>query len=276
MPGPPPVVTTNRWRRAGICTRPLRQQKRQAAGIFVIARHVYAGQSLFALVRGQYARPFIQLPEILVGLGVAVEARRAEEHDCVLNLFAPEASQRFHVFSENAQNATFGTSHEGFVFIRKGGRGEFTFTHDEVVFPFSADLFRGSEPLPRIRSRYPAIPGRCTDRAQSRWKRRSAIREIQAESDCPSTPASREGSAEELPWRRKQIPAAEPEDGGPKAEHLSAEGGRHRVFGSCESTLRSASGGNSASRESVGILSMGESGLDVTPRPPGACRQRNG
>ncbi len=116
---------------------------------------------------------------------------------------------------------------DSFSYAREAGC-EFTFTHDEVVFPFNADLLRGSEPLPRIRSRYPAIPGRCIDRAQSRWKRRSAILEIQAESDCLSTPASRAGSAEELPWRRKQIPAAEPEDDAAKAEPWSAEGGRHR------------------------------------------------
>ena len=94
----------------------------------------------------------------------------------------------------------------------------------KLSFRLVSIVFRGSEPLPRIRSRYPAIPGRCTGRAQSRWKRKSAIQESQAGSDCPSTPASRAGSAEVLPWRRKQIPATEREDGAAKAEYLVVEG----------------------------------------------------
>ena len=51
------------------------------------------------------------------------------------NLIAPEASEGLHVFGEDAQNTPIRTVYEGFVFVRQRRRFEFTFTHDELVFP---------------------------------------------------------------------------------------------------------------------------------------------
>ena len=118
---------------------PLREQLRQAARVFVVARHLHGGHGALELqnagaagcdlaclgrllVAGRRidrASVFQELQGV-IGLFAPAEARRAEEDHRVLNLLAAEARQRLQILRDDADGTAVGAVEERGVF--KGQR----------------------------------------------------------------------------------------------------------------------------------------------------------
>ena len=138
MPGPPPVVTTKRWRLAGIWSRPFGQQAGQLARVFVVASHVDGGLGAFhdalslACCAAEAGAVVAEFGQTVRGVVVAVNAGGAEEYDRVLDLFAPEARERLAVLGQQAQNSAVRTVEKWLVLISKGSGLEFVIGHKIV------------------------------------------------------------------------------------------------------------------------------------------------
>jgi hypothetical protein len=107
-PGPPPEVTTKRVLRAD-GERPLREHARQLARFLVVARPLDRAAALARRSRRRRgcadAVHLHQLVERVLRRLAAVNARRPEEHDGVLDVLELEATLRLEVFGEDADGA---------------------------------------------------------------------------------------------------------------------------------------------------------------------------
>src|ERR1700687_420564 len=74
---------------------------------------------------------FLKRRESLRGVLVSLKASRAEEHDGVLNLLAPEARQRFLIFGHDAEDAAIRAVEERWIFVRHGCGFEVV-SHSEI------------------------------------------------------------------------------------------------------------------------------------------------
>ena len=137
MPGPPPVVTTKRWRLAGIWRGPFGQQEGQPARVFVVAGHVDRGLGalhVLGLLRGgNVSAVAADFGQAVRGVVAAVDAGRAEEDDRVLDLLAAEARERLAVLGQQAQDSAVGTVEKWFVLIREGSGLVFLISHKESL-----------------------------------------------------------------------------------------------------------------------------------------------
>src|ERR1700687_950692 len=74
---------------------------------------------------------FLKRRESLCGVLVSLKAGRAEEHDGVLNLLAPEARQRFLIFGHDAEDTAIWAVEERGIFVRHGCGFE-VISHNEI------------------------------------------------------------------------------------------------------------------------------------------------
>jgi hypothetical protein len=90
--------------------RPLRQEPRQRTGILVVLRPLdglsAACQVLVDRLAARSESP-LERCERLLGMRTAVDPRRAEEHDGVLDILCFEAAQRLEILGENPDWARF-------------------------------------------------------------------------------------------------------------------------------------------------------------------------
>ena len=106
MPGPPPEVTTNRWFSDCRLKRPRGEEPGELPRVFVVARPLegLAALGQFGLVLRvdlvHAARP--QRLQRALRAVAAVDPRRPEEDDGVLNLLLLESPQRLEVLREDA------------------------------------------------------------------------------------------------------------------------------------------------------------------------------
>ena len=105
MPGPPPDVTTKRWFSDCRLKRPRGEQPRELPRVLVVARPLegLAALAQFGLVLRvglvHAARP--QRLQRALGALAAVDPRRSEEDDGVLDLLLLESAQRLEVLGED-------------------------------------------------------------------------------------------------------------------------------------------------------------------------------
>src|ERR1700735_2008577 len=90
----------------GDLNRPFGEQKSQAASVLVVARHVDGGagafQAVFVLKGGNLWIVLFLFCHIVPGTVATLKAGRAEEDNCVLNLLAAKARERFLILREDA------------------------------------------------------------------------------------------------------------------------------------------------------------------------------
>ena len=131
MPGPPPVVTTKRWRLPDRVRVQVGEQEGQAARVLVVVGHVHGalGAMRFLLMSGSglHGAGAGEQFDSLFGAAETAEAGGAEEDHRVLNFFAAETGQRLGVFGEDAQGAAIRAFEESVVFVRQGNAGGFVF-----------------------------------------------------------------------------------------------------------------------------------------------------
>src|SRR5262245_12246358 len=108
--------------------RPLCQEARELARVFVVARPLEGTLAAPQMYVGVRVRPTNELPaqplERLGSMLAAVYARRPEEDDGVLNVFALEASERLQILGEDAERPRLFAVEKRRVEIRQwlGGR----------------------------------------------------------------------------------------------------------------------------------------------------------
>ena len=114
----------------------MREQLRQAARVLIVASHLDRGHGALALQIGGvagcdlnrlgrllftgsrlYGAGIIEELQSVIGLFAAMEARRTEEHNCVLNLLAAESGQGLKIFGDDANGAPFSAVQERGVFV---------------------------------------------------------------------------------------------------------------------------------------------------------------
>ena len=136
MPGPPPEVTTKRCFFEGMDSGPIGEQAGEAAGVFIVARHLDRCHGALALQIGGFAcgdfkrlggllldgsgtrgAGVVEQLECVVGLFPSAKARGAEEDHGVLNLLAAKTRKWLEVFRDDADQAAIGAIEEGGVLV---------------------------------------------------------------------------------------------------------------------------------------------------------------
>src|SRR5882724_1379880 len=103
---------------------PLGEHVGKAAGVFVVASHVYTSLGTLhvsGLLCGcRLGTIALHFSQPLAGVLQVLEASGAEEDDRILDLLAAEAGERLDVLGENAQNPPVGTLQELLVLVGEG------------------------------------------------------------------------------------------------------------------------------------------------------------